>query len=349
RLGFQQRFTHIFVDEFQDTDPLQAEILLLLAAEDSAATDWRTVTPVPGRLFIVGDPKQSIYRFRRADVGIYRDVCKRLEDCGATLLELTTSFRSVPQIQAFVNAAFAPVMTGDAATLQAHYVPLSSHRGDLKGRPAVIALPVPEPHGPRSGSAMSIETSLPDAVGAFIDWAVNESGWNVRSRDICILFRRFVSFGVDITELYARALEARGVRHVLVGGKSFHDREEVETIRAALAAIEWPDDELSVFATLRGALFAIGDEELLEWKQRFGAFHPFRIPEMFQSGRGWREARRAGSEPPVPAPRTPDPGDARHLIPIVDALTFLQRLHRRRNYIPVAETVQQLLGATRAH
>ena len=60
RRGFHTRFTHIFVDEFQDTDPLQAEILLLLAAGDPSETDWRNVTPVPGRLFLVGDPKQSI-------------------------------------------------------------------------------------------------------------------------------------------------------------------------------------------------------------------------------------------------------------------------------------------------
>jgi ATP-dependent helicase/nuclease subunit A len=387
RRGFQQRFTHIFVDEFQDTDPLQAEILLLLAAEDPAATDWRTVTPVPGRLFIVGDPKQSIYRFRRADVGIYRDVCARLAACGAQPLQLTTSFRSVPEIQSFVNAAFAPVMTGDAATLQADYVPLSPHRSGVKGRPAVIALPVPEPYGWRNLSAMAIEKSLPDAVGAFVEWVVNESGWNVRSRDICILFRRFVSFGVDVTEPYARALEARGVRHVLVGGKSFHDREEVETIRAALAAIEWPDDELSVFATLRGALFAIGDEELLEWKQRFGAFHPFRIPMELRSGPAGLPIGEAqpidqpgsahsASQAPDSAPRIRDAAspvqdsasripdaasrgadaasriprsDVNHLRPIVEALQLLQRLHRRRNYIPVAETLQQLLDATRAH
>ena len=83
RRGFQARFTHLFVDEFQDTDPLQAEILLLLAAADPTHVDWRTAVPVPGRLFIVGDPKQSIYRFRRADVGIYREVCEHLEACGA--------------------------------------------------------------------------------------------------------------------------------------------------------------------------------------------------------------------------------------------------------------------------
>ena len=74
RRAFQSRFTHLFVDEFQDTDPLQAEILLLLAADDPAERDWHRVTPVPGKLFLVGDPKQAIYRFRRADVETYQEV-----------------------------------------------------------------------------------------------------------------------------------------------------------------------------------------------------------------------------------------------------------------------------------
>ncbi len=337
RRGFQERFTHIFVDEFQDTDPLQAEILLLLAAADPSETDWRKVTPTPGHLFLVGDPKQSIYRFRRADVAVYRDVCERLVACGAIPVKLTASFRSVPQVQACVNAAFSPLMTGDSFTLQADYVPLAPYRKDPGRQPAVVALPVPAPYGTRNISAMAIEASTPDAIGAFVDWLVNESGWKVTERTgeqpvrvqakhVCLLFRRFLSFGDDITQPYVQALEARGVRHVLVGGKTFHDREEVETIRAALAAIEWPDDELSVFATLRGALFAIGDEELLEWKlgsreHGFGVFHPFRIP-----------------------PSTPS-----HLTPVGSALQLLQQLHRRRNYVPVAETIQELLNATRAH
>ena len=96
----------------------------------------------------------------------------------------------------------------------------------------------------------------------------------LEARHICILFRRFVSYGEDITRPYVEALEARGVRHLLVGGRAFHDREEIETLRAALMAIEWPDDQLSVFATLRGALFAIGDEELLEYHHAAGAFPP---------------------------------------------------------------------------
>src|SRR4029079_10779661 len=109
-------------------------------------------------------------------------------------------------------------------------------------------------------SPKAIDHSLPDAVGAFVDWLVNESGWENDGRPVgpgarSIFSRGFSRFGADVARDYVDALEARGVPHLLVGGKSFHDRDEVETIRAALAAIEWPDDELSVFATLRGSLF----------------------------------------------------------------------------------------------
>ena len=341
RRHFQARFKRIFVDEFQDTDPLQAELLLLLAARDEAETRWRQVDPVPGKLFIVGDPKQSIYRFRRADVGTYQDVCAQLTAHGARRVELRTSFRGVPNLQRVVNAAFARVMDGDPAAMQARYIPLAASRDDERGQPSVVALPVPEPYGQRYVSAMKIEQSLPDAVGAYVDWLVRQSGWTVterrvpgarvplEARHICILFRRFVSFGEDVTRPYVEALEARGVRHLLVGGRAFHDREEIETLRAALMAIEWPDDQLSVFATLRGALFAISDEDLLEYHYRSGLgqrrgegrFHPFRIPADLPSG----------------------------LQPIADALQLLGRLHKRRNFVPVADTISALLDATRAH
>ena len=101
----------------------------------------------------------------------------------------------------------------------------------------------------------------------------------IEARHICILFRRFLSFGSDVTRPYVDALEARGIRHLLVGGRTFHNREEIETLRAALMAIEWPDDQLSVFAALRGTLFAVGDEDLLEYYQHARCFHPFRVPD----------------------------------------------------------------------
>jgi ATP-dependent exoDNAse (exonuclease V) beta subunit len=125
-----------------------------------------------------------------------------------------------------------------------------------------------------------------------------------------------------MTRAYLDALEARGIKHLLVGGRAFHNREEIETLRAALAAIEWPDDELSVFATLRGALFAIGDEELLDYHHRFGrSFNPFKVPDTL-----------------------PD-----HLVPLGDALRLLAQLHKDRNHVPVAETITRVLDETRAH
>jgi len=332
RRDFQQRFDCLFVDEFQDTDPLQAEILLLLAADNPAERDWTLVRPVAGKLFVVGDPKQSIYRFRRADVSIYRQVCDQLEATGALPLKLRTSFRSVPAIQRLVNAAFEPRMTGDRFTMQADYVALASSREAFGHQPSVVALPVPSPYGKRNISGAAIDASLPDAVGAFVRWVISESGWMVSDRrggavpvkaqHVCLLFRRFVNYGTDVTRAYVDALEARGVKHLLVGGRAFHGREEIETIRAALAAVEWPDDQLSVFATLRGALFAIGDEELLEYHHAFGRrFHPFHVPDHL----------------PL------------HLAPIGDALRLLARLHRQRNRRPVADTISTLFEETRAH
>jgi ATP-dependent exoDNAse (exonuclease V) beta subunit len=332
RRDFQRRFRRIFVDEFQDTDPLQAELLMLLAAGDPRESRWDHIRPEPGKLFVVGDPKQSIYRFRRADVDVYRQVCQLLQASGATRVELRKSFRALPNVQRAINFAFSTLMDGDVESMQAHYVPLEPSRADTP-QPSVVALPVPRPYGRYSVSAMEIEKSLPSAVGAYVEWLVNHSGWTVTERrnpdvqvpleprHICLLFRRFVSYGEDITRKYVEALEARGVRQLLVGGKTFHDREEIETIRAALTAIEWPDDQLSVFATLHGALFAIGDEQLLDYYHLAKCFHPFRIPQA------------------LPAP----------LQPVRDALQELARLHAGRNGRPAADTVAALLDHTRAH
>jgi ATP-dependent helicase/nuclease subunit A len=328
----QGRFRHIFVDEFQDTDPLQAEILLLLAAGDPAETDWLRASPVPGKLFVVGDPKQSIYKFRRADVMLYRKVCDALTSRGVGRVTLTKSYRSVRPIQQFVNAAFVPEMQAGVPG-QADYSPLEQHRPDIGTQPAIIALPAPRPYGSQRVSKEKINACLPDAIGAYIEWLVNKSQWRVwdteandwgpiRARDICVLFRRFINMRQDMTRDYVRSLDARNIPHLLVGSKSFHNREEVETVRAALTAIEWPDDELSVFATLRGYLFALRDDLLLRFRHEHGALNPLRT----------RPKDLAGEYQPL-----------------AEALATVAELHRRRNYRPIAETVNALLEATRAH
>jgi len=109
-----------------------------------------------------------------------------------------------------------------------------------------------------------------------------------------------------------------------VGSKSFYHREEVETVRVALAAIEWPDDELSVFGTLRGSLFAIPDDLLLRFRFEVGRLHPF---------------RREAGETACPTA----------FAPIAEALSILAALNRQRNQRPVADTINALLEATRAH
>jgi ATP-dependent exoDNAse (exonuclease V) beta subunit len=341
RNELQQRFTHFFVDEFQDTDPLQAEILLLLAADDPRETDWHAARPVPGKLFLVGDPKQSIYRFRRADVAVYEDVKKRLLGAGAELLHLVTSFRAPPSIQSFVNGAFAATMAAAPDGSQAAYVPLQPSRPEVTGRPTLIALPVPRPYGDYGNIIDSrIDESFPDCVGAFIDWMVNESGWTVeeegrpapiRPRHIAILFRRFRNFRTDVTRSYVRALEGRRIPHVLVGGRSFHDREEVIALRNALTAIEWPDDELKVFATLRGPFFALSDEALLVFRQQTGDDGELKIRRL----NPMRAIDQAALDPAA--------------VEVDDALELLRRLHIGRNHRPIAETIIMLLEGVRAH
>src|SRR4029078_4418718 len=132
----QTGFRCLLGDEFQDTDPLQAEILLLLASQDPGETRWQHVDPVPGKLFLVGDPKQSIYRFRRADVHIYRQVCEQLIERGATPGELRKSFRGVEKLQRVLKAAFAPMMDGSVDTRQALSVPLEPARADHPDQPS---------------------------------------------------------------------------------------------------------------------------------------------------------------------------------------------------------------------
>ena len=134
----------MLVDEFQDTDPLQAEVLFYLTGQDVNEKNWRKLVPRPGSLFIVGDPKQSIYRFRRADITTYLDVKKRIKDSGGEILQLSTNFRSGPEICTFVNDAFRELFTKDDvdAGRQAPHVDLT-HFHEPKPPAGVYSLETP--------------------------------------------------------------------------------------------------------------------------------------------------------------------------------------------------------------
>ncbi len=346
RHDFQRAFDCIFVDEFQDTDPLQAEILLLLAASPDEPGDWLQSRPSPGKLFVVGDPKQSIYRFRRADVLLYQSIGDHLEASGVARIHLSRSFRAGQALQDAVNQAFGRRMEEDRRAGQPAYVPLAGGHEDPEEQPSLIAISAPAPFGYSRVTGKAIEASMPEAVAAFVQWLVQHSGWTVRDaggrrvpirpRHICLLFRRFMSWGRDVTGDYLRHLESHGVDHVVVGGRSFHQREEVETLRAALVAIEWPDDALAVYATLRGELFGFTDEALLRYKSRVGRLHPL----VASNEVGQTEGSTSFDDL--------SEGDGDDLEQIRDALGMLAELHQRRNEVPIAQTLNRLLAHTRA-
>ncbi|MBL9021916.1 MAG: UvrD-helicase domain-containing protein [Myxococcales bacterium] len=333
RRRFAGRLTHVLVDEFQDTDPAQAAILLLLTSDRPNEADPLASLPAPGKLFVVGDPKQSIYRFRHADIATYVHIKSLVLASGGAVLQLSRSFRSVPSIQAFVNAAFSAAFDGDATSLQAEHVALERAREDIDGQPAVLGVPVPQPYGSSGKPAKyALRASYPTALAGFIEWLVRESPYKVRRHDgalepvtpgdVCVLFRQVGGFGESAVRELTGALSQRGIPFAVVGSASTLELDEIRGVVSALRAVEHPGDALVVYAALKGFLFGISDELLLEYKTRYGAFDA------------------------LARPRTALPQD---LVPVGHALALLGGLHLRRNVRPPAETLFELLAATRGH
>jgi ATP-dependent helicase/nuclease subunit A len=335
RETWQNRFSHLFVDEFQDTDPLQSEILLMLSADSPDVSHWRNVRPQPGKLFVVGDPKQSIYRFRRADMETYQEARDHLSLVGVRVLRLSRSFRASASLQAFVNASFQGAMQEDRIAGQPSYVPITGGDAGSEEQIQLVALPVPYPYGRHGVTKTHVQRCLPDAVGALVDELLRQGQMTVRDPEtptrrvplapehIAILFRRYTHFGENVTYAYGEALSQRNIRYVVLGSSPSSDAEELGMMRAALWAVENPLDQLSVYALFRGPLFSILDEVLFRFQQAYREFDPF-DPQP--------------AEDNVPA-----------FQPVVEALDLLRTLHASRNTIPVTETVRRLLDATRAH
>ena len=173
---FRQRFHPVLVDEFQDTDPIQAEILFFLtgstgdAERDRTERDWTAFKPAPGALFLVGDPKQSIYRFRRADIDIYNLVKDRIVQSGGEVLELSANFRSLGAIADWINPLFDPAREGlfpkDIERLSGRLHPPRSDAGARHGalsRASAGSRSRPSPGTPRNPSPTSIRGGWPDS------------------------------------------------------------------------------------------------------------------------------------------------------------------------------------------
>ena len=239
RRYFQRRFDYVLVDEFQDTDPLQAEIAFLLAEdpEGEPAADWRGCRLKPGKLFVVGDPKQSIYRFRRADIAVYEETKRLVEGSGGETLALTTNFRTVPSIVSFVNERFDEVFAD--RDLDPAPRPLVAHRDEVdRGGARTLALAVPPERLPEDGDRKvgSVVPAIAATVAAFLDEITRQRPWSVRDGDgvrrarpgdVALLVRRM---SPGFIEHYERALTARGVPFRLVGGKEYYARDEVRAL-----------------------------------------------------------------------------------------------------------------------
>lgn len=268
RRYFQRRFHFLLVDEFQDTDPLQAEIIFFLAEQESRATDWAAVTLQPGKLFLVGDPQQSIYRFRRADLLVYTQVREAILRQGE-ILSLATNFRTRAPALTWINQTFAREFAAVEGE-QSAYRPLLEARTEKTGR-EVVVVPVPavseKPNREvrRQAEARAMAVFLANAVGeAGVDmWG----GQSIAYRDVAILCRTHQTL-----EAYEDALRDAGIPHHVIGGRRYVNRQEIEEIRALLRAIESPSDTEALVATLRSSLFGCSDEELAAFVSGGGQF-----------------------------------------------------------------------------
>ena len=279
RAHFQGRYSHILIDEFQDTDPLQAEMAFYLAAKpdaDVAGREWHTIPLQPGKLFIVGDAKQSIYRFRRADIGVTQLVkdSKQMEPLG-----LSENRRSQGPVLEWVNAVFGRLMVPDNAegpTVQVKYVPLQPNDDTQK-----CGLGMAQFFGDGSDeSTDQIRRHQAADVASLIAAAISESGGrNVSEKgkqgirpaklgDICILIRSRTGLGI-----LERELESARIPYRIEGGSLLFNTQEVQDLLNCLRAIDNPYDAVSVVAALRCPAFACSDADLLEWRDAGGSWN----------------------------------------------------------------------------
>ena len=250
----------LLVDEFQDTDPIQGEILEHLAGPGLGA----------GSLFLVGDPKQSIYRFRGAQPRIFQEFRARFPADGQRVL--TENFRSVPGIIHFVNALFAETFPDPGEALRPAVA-----APDPDGSPAVTFLWADEPlppnapprsaHGRRQVEARWIARHLAGRL---------EAGWPVRDQesgtirmahpgDIALLFRALTDVGP-----YESALVAEGLDYHVVGGSAYFTQPEVIDLINLLSVLEDPTDSLALAGTLRSPFCCVSDDALY-WLATSGA------------------------------------------------------------------------------
>lgn len=324
RRALQAKYRWLFIDEFQDTDPIQAEIFLLLAAAEpaSAGGDDERVDPFalplrPGSLFVVGDPKQSIFRFRRADIDIYNRVGERIVATGGDRLPLTANFRSRPGVCALANEVFPTLFAGFAQPWSPAFERLDPVRRDASGAegPPVATLTLPE--APRAAEATRQEAG---AIARYIKGEV--AAGRRKAGDFLVLTR----FRTRLTD-YVAALDVLDVPVEVSGAGFFCRSAPVQALALLLASLADPLDAVSLVGVLRGPLFGLSDPELFRFRQAGGRFE---LRAALPEADGERESAALDER----------------FGPVLAAMRRLQTLHQLARSLPLGAALDAILEET---
>ncbi|WP_316192526.1 MULTISPECIES: UvrD-helicase domain-containing protein [unclassified Bradyrhizobium] len=257
-----KRFTRVLVDEFQDTDPIQAEIIFLLTSVDAPAPRWHERRLVPGRLFMVGDPKQAIYRFRGADIATYRLARAAIErQFPGNLVPVAANFRSCDGILRHINQCFQTPLQGQ----ESGYVALEpTRKGAEHGLPGVVkvkveVIPQSRVDDIRDEEAKIVAETCARLIGNLKIRRANRGVHLLSPGDIALL----APTGRELWH-YERALEEAELPFSSQAGKNFYRRQEVQDLVALVRALGDSRDTIALGALMRGPLVGLTEEELLD-------------------------------------------------------------------------------------
>ncbi|GAA0480090.1 UvrD-helicase domain-containing protein [Salinibacillus aidingensis] len=259
---FQQKYHSLLVDEFQDTDPVQAEIMFYLTSVNTNETQWTKCKPLPGSLFVVGDPKQAIYRFRRADMDTYNRVKQLMVEHGGEVLQLTMNFRTLDSITENLNEVFEQQLPETETAYQAAYLPLNAYHKDKQTAfSGIKSLMVPAEFT-RKDDVIKKDA---ENIARTIQQLRKEEGFT--PSDFMVLTRYNDSVGH-----YAKILEEHNMPVSVSGEMAIGDMIEFQELKILLSTFTDPSDPVLFTAALRGVFFGISDNELYQWKRNGGRF-----------------------------------------------------------------------------
>ena len=317
-----REYRRLLIDEFQDTDPIQAELAVLIAGRspgtDGGQVPWEELDVDGGRLFFVGDPKQAIYRFRRADMGLFLRMRERFGD---DRLSLSVNFRSVPPVIEWVNGVFAELIGPGRPGLQPAYEGLDAYRAAHDSRPPPVVLlggavgpgadgRVPGVDVVRAAEARELAATMR---------RIRDEGWPVgptgnehpaRYRDMTVLVPTRTGL-----PLLLDALDDGGVPYRLESSSLVFASDEVRELVAVLRAVDDPADQVHLVAALRSSLFGCGDDDLATYAAAGGAWDYL-----------------------APLPVDVDGGH-----PVAGALAVLRELHGRHRWLDVSRLVEEVV------